>query len=527
MRMQNNPVRFTTKISTEEREQLIASLEVNEDSSSSECFSPVQTSSSFSPPTYHVNFTNSDTPFFGYTSHLICFLLFFLAAGSVNSQVLTLKDAVQTGLKNHGTIKAKAAYLKASQASAKGASFDYLPNVSVAMQQAYGTANGQFGPMIASGGLNAASSGPAFASQNWNAAFGGLYLANVNWDFFTFGRVRERVKVAQTEALRELNDLEQEKFQHQVRLAGAYLNLLAAQRLQSSQQKNLERANTLRTVVVARAKNGLNPGVDSSLANAEVSNAKIALTNAVDFKQQQAAQLAQLMGVPFQDFLLDTVFINQIPVSLIDTTSFKEEAHPLLKYHQSRIDVSREQEKYYGRFKYPVFSLIGVVQSRGSGFRNNYSELNPDAFTHDYWSGINPMRSNYLIGVGVAWNLTNIRKVNQQVAAQQWTSKGLQGEYDVINQQIKTQVALAEQRIKNAIANYNEAPVQMKAASDAYLQKTVLYRNGLATIVDITQALYTLNRAETDRDISINNVWQTLLLKAAASGDFGLFINEF
>src|SRR5438132_246584 len=80
---------------------------------------------------------------------------------------------------------------------------EYLPNLSVAAQQAYGTANGQFGPLIAGGGLNAASSGPAFAAQNWNAAFGGLYLANVNWDFFAFGRARERIKVAQAEVLRE------------------------------------------------------------------------------------------------------------------------------------------------------------------------------------------------------------------------------------------------------------------------------------------------------------------------------------
>jgi outer membrane protein TolC len=129
--------------------------------------------------------------------------------------------------------------------------------------------------------------------------------------------------------------------------------------------------------------------------------------------------------------------------------------------------------------------------------------------------------------MGISWNFTNVQKTRQQVASQEWTSRGLQNEYEVVNQQIKAQLALADQRIKNALANYIEAPVQMKAASDAYLQKTVLYRNGLANIVDITQALYTLNRAETDRDISNNNVWQALLLKAAASGDFGLFINEF
>lgn len=456
------------------------------------------------------------------------FLIFLaLATLAVNSQTLTLKDAVQTALANYGTISAKANYLKASQATAKGAALDYLPNVSVAMQQAYGTANGQFGPMIAAGGLNVASSGPAFTSQNWNAAFGGLYLANVNWDFFTFGRVKERVKVAQAEVMRSASDLEQEKFQQGIRVAGAYLNLLAAQRLRLSQQKNLDRTNALRTVVVARAKNGLNPGVDSSLANAEVSSAKIALTNAADFEQQQAAQLAQWLGVSFQAFVLDTVFVYRLPASLVETTTVKQQEHPLLRFYQSRIDVSKEQEKYYNRFKYPVFSLIGVVQSRGSGFQNTYSELFPSAFSHGYWNGINPTRSNYLLGVGAAWNLTNIKKVHQQVAAQQWTSRGLQNEYDAVNQQIQVQLSLAEQRLKNAVANYNEAPVQLKAASDAYLQKSVLYKNGLATIIDVTQALFTLNRAETDRDISVNNVWQALLLKAAASGDFGLFINEF
>lgn len=475
---------------------------------------------------FHLGFSRSYFSLF--PGKRCAFLFLFLwAVNKANAQPLTLKDAVQTAITNYGTISAKANYLKAAQATAKGASLDYLPNVSVAMQQAYGTANGQFGPMIAAGGLNVASSGPAFTSQNWNAAFGGLYLANVAWDFFTFGRVKERVKVAQAEVTRSASDLEQEKFQQQIRVAGAYLNLLAAQRLRLSQQKNLERATALRTVVVARAKNGLNPGVDSSLANAEVSNAKIALTNAADFEQQQAAQLAQWMGVPLQDFVLDTLFVYRLPASLVETASVKQNEHPLLRFYQSRIDVSREQEKYYDRFKYPVFSLIGVLQSRGSGFQNTYSELYPTAFSHDYWNGIHPTRSNYLLGVGVAWNLTNIKKVHQQVAAQQWTSKGLQNEYDAVNQQIQVQVALAEQRIKNAIANYNEAPVQMKAASDAYLQKTVLYRNGLATIVDITQALFTLNRAETDRDISVSNVWQALLLKAAASGDFGLFINEF
>jgi outer membrane protein TolC len=451
----------------------------------------------------------------------------FLSAISANSQTLSLKDAVQAALNNYGTIKAKSNYVKAAQASTKQATLDHLPNFSLAAQQAFGTINGQYGPLLANAGLGTASSGPVFLSENWNAAFGALYLANISWDFFTFGRVRERVNVARAEEARQTNDLEQEKFQHEVRVAGAYLNLLAAQRLRISQQKNLERADALRSVVVTRAKNGLNPGVDSSLANAEVSSAKIALTNAIDYEQAQAVQLAQLMGVPSQEFNLDTLFVNRIPSSLDDSSALTIQEHPLLKFYQSRIDVSRHQEKYFRRFRYPTLSLIGVIQSRASGFHGTYSVLDPDAFTHDYWSGIKPQVGNYLVGVGITWNLTSILRVQQQVAAQQWTSRGLQDEYEVVNQQIKAQLLLADQKMKNALANYAEAPIQMKAASDAYLQKSVLYKNGLATIVDVTQALYALNRAETDRDIANNNVWSALLLRAAAKGDFSLFINEF
>jgi hypothetical protein len=129
--------------------------------------------------------------------------------------------------------------------------------------------------------------------------------------------------------------------------------------------------------------------------------------------------------------------------------------------------------------------------------------------------------------MGVTWNLTGIKRTSQQVATQQWTSRGLEDELELANQQLSIQRSLADQKIKNAISNATEAPVQLKAASDAYVQKSVLYKNGLANIVDITQALFTLNRAEIDREISFNNVWQALLLKAAATGDFSLFLKEF
>ena len=450
-----------------------------------------------------------------------------IAPAILPAQVLSLKQAVQTALSNYGTIRAKTDYAKASAAIVKETRREYLPDLSLSAQQDYGTVNGQNGPVYGFKGLNVASSGPLLANQNQSAAFGALYLTNVNWDFFAFGRVKEKINVARSILTRDQRDLEQEQFQQGVRVSAAYLNLLAAQELTLSQQNNLDRAQALRDVVVARVKNGLNPGVDSSLANAEVSNAKIALTNAKEFQDEQSNQLAQLMGVPATDFVLDSQFVSRIPAALNAPPAVGLDEHPLLKYYRERVRLSDQEAKYLKTFNYPTFSLFGVLQDRGSGFDYDYGALNPNAYTSDYLKGVSFMRGNYLVGVGMVWNLTSPLRIHEQVLAQQFTSQGLQEEYGLVDQQLKAQLVLAGTKIKNAMDNYREAPVQVGAASDAYTQKSVLYKNGLANIVDLTTALFTLNRAETDRDIAYNNVWQALLFKAAASGDFGLFFNEF
>lgn len=455
--------------------------------------------------------------------------LLILYTGKTYSQqeVLTLKDAVNIAIKNYGTLKAKASYVKASAAAVVQSRKEYLPDLNISAQQDYGTVNGQTGSLYGYRGLSASSSGPALDKQSWNAAFGSLYLTNINWDFFTFGKSHERIQAAKAAVVQDKADLAQEQFQHEIRVAESYLNLLAAQRITRSQQKNLDRSKTLATVVTARAKNGLNPGVDSSQANAEVSNAKILLTRAIDDEQEQSNQLATLLGIAAQTFTLDTVFITRIPAAIDTFSRFNQGEHPLLKYYQSRVDLSNAQIKYYNTFKYPTFSAFGILQGRGSGFSNNYNSLNLQDYTKNYANGIKPTRLNYLAGVGMIWNLSGYLKVGQQVEVQKFTSQGLKEEYEVTDKRIKNELILAGTKIKNALQNFYEIPAEVKAASDAYLQKSVLYKNGLTSIIDVTQALYALNRAETDRDITYNSVWQALLYKAAASGDFEVFIKEF
>ncbi|MFV8375114.1 TolC family protein [Flavobacterium sp. LB1P62] len=456
----------------------------------------------------------------------ITLLFFLIFAATGFSQTLSLKEAIKTGLENYGSIKAKSNYSKASRETLKQSRRDYLPNLNLSAQQDYGTVNGQNGPLYGFGGLGVASSGLPLPEQNWNSAFGALYLVNMNWDFFTFGKIQEKVNLAKIDVQSRENDLQQEKFQQEIKIAAAYLNLLASQRLLISQRKNLDRANVFKRTATARVKSGLLAGVDSTLASAEVSKAKMALNLAKNFVKEQNNKLVDLMGVAPQDFLTDTLFVNQIPKAIVVANKASDSLHPLLQFYKTKIDYSNQQVKLYKRFYYPTMSAFGVLQTRASGFDSSYA-IDQTAFNRNYWEGVHPDRSNYLIGVGITWNLTTPFRMSKQVSAQKFVSQALQEEYNQADRELKSQLNFAEDKIKITLENYAEAPVQVNAAAQAYVQKSTLYKNGLTTLTDLTQTLFILNRAEIDRDIVNNNVWQSFLLKVAAIGNFDLFINEF
>jgi outer membrane protein TolC len=455
---------------------------------------------------------------------LIIILLAPASLQSVARQVLTLQDALNLGRINYPTVKAKAYEVESARAESSLAKRDYLPNVFLSGQQVYGTLNGQNGPLYGFGGYGVASSGLPLPEQNWNAGFGALYLANFNWELFTFGRARGRINVANAGVEVAENDLHQEQFQHQVRVASAYLNVMATQRLTNAQRRNLERAEVIQRSVSARAKGGLLPGVDSAQANAEVANAKIGLTRALDAEQEQEQQLALLIGAGDSDLQLDTALVFESPLTEVGGATDMS-SHPTITFYRSLVNRSEEELKLSRKLYFPSVNLVGVFQTRASSFESQYAQ-DQSAFTTNYSNGIVPTRSNYLVGVGLIWNLTAITRTNAQVRSLNYRNMAARAELDLASQQVATQRKIADTKFANALQVQKEAPIQVQSATDAYTQRNALYQNGLTTLVDVTQSLYILNRAETDRDIAFINVWQALLLQAAADGDLSKFLNE-
>lgn len=444
-----------------------------------------------------------------------------------NQNVLTIKDAIDSVVQNYGTIRAKRNIVKQAQSNIDYSKLQAIPDLNLSASNFYGTANSVNGPSYTMGVGGISPSGPVMPSQNWNAAFGGLYLANVNWSFFSFGKIREGVKVSQANLTTNQKDLDQEVFQDQVKVCAAYLNLMGAQQLTKVALDNYNRAVIVKNAVIPRVLSGLNAGVDSSIAVAQVSSAMMAWIRSKDREQELANQLIKLLGTRnTTEPVLDTLFITKIPDDFLDSMNSYSNQHPVLQYYNSQILASKEQEKYIHTQFFPTFNLFSAYQYRASGFKSNYSTSAMDAYSSDYLTGVGSGRQNYLVGLGVTWNLSNPIRLKKMEQAQRNQTNALQDAYAMNDQQLNAQIALANTKVKNALSNYNQIPTQLKAASDAFLQKTVQYKNGLNTIIDVQQALYLLNSAEIDKYIAYNNVWQALLIKAAAIGDLDIFFNK-
>lgn len=451
--------------------------------------------------------------------------LISLCSFTASAQVLDLRDALQRAVLNYDKIKSKQALVLAAQQNTVFQRQQFLPDLTLAAQQSFGTINVQHGPMYAGSGMASAATSMPLAEQNWNAAFGSLYFANINWDVFTFGRRKNQILLGDDKEITAVAAVDQEVFQQQVKVSAAYLNLLAAQRMEYVQHKNFQRAEVFFEMTDSRAKSGLIPEVDASLAKAEVSNAKSAELKAYDKVLDFSKQLAVHMGDTFQAYQLDSVYSTSVPENRADQSEKDIAKHPFLQLQQGQINESLQVETLFRSERMPKVSAFGVLQGRGSGFDANYAQ-DLSAYSSSYFKGVGVDRSNYLLGFSLSWNISNMYRFNTKIKQQKEYTRALSHDYDLLHKELNAQAMLAQAQIKNAYDNFEETKVQLSAALLAYKQHTALYENGLTTLVDYTQALYSLNRAEIDYELAQNNVWQGLLLLAAAQGDLAVLIKN-
>ncbi|WP_338865236.1 TolC family protein [Myxococcus stipitatus] len=451
-------------------------------------------------------------------------LVILLQPALASSQTLTLRDSLDTALRNYSAIRAKEFRRDAARHDVSHTKQAYLPDVVLSAQQVYGTVNAMHGPLYSPGGpANASTSAPPLAEQNWNASFGALYSVLVHWNVSTFGRLDRQIELSsRTEELRR-RELELEKFKHGVRVTHAYLNLSTAQRIHHIQKENVARLQVVLETVESHTGSGLSPGVDASFARAELANARALRIKAQDAELMASKELAVLLGVPFREFQLEPTFFESTPAATgpVDVTS----GHPVLAVHEGQVLQGEQEAKVASAEGRPTLSAFGLLQGRGSGFRNDYGQ-NPAAFSRSYGDGVGIDRGNYVAGLGLSWNLSALVRSFSSEAAREGRARALHQEQVLATEELVAQARFAEHKFNLATEVSTEARVQKTAAADGFQQSKARYDSGLGTIVELTQATFAVTRAEVDLELAQNGIWQALLLKSAAAGDLNSFLQQ-
>ena len=132
-----------------------------------------------------------------------------------------------------------------------------------------------------------------------------------------------------------------------------------------------------------------------------------------------------------------------------------------------------------------------------------------------------------MVGLALTYNIVDLIHQNDKVAIQHYQSESFAKMSFNNNTFWKTscgrQILLSERHLRRE----KEIPLQLKAAQDAFAQKSAQYNAGLANITELTEASYLLYKAETDEVEASSNLLNTLLQKSVTNNTLNTFLANF
>lgn len=441
---------------------------------------------------------------------------------------LTLKESLNLARENYPSIRLKRAEREASLYELKSVQNNYLPGLILQGQILNGTSNQVRGPYYSNEGMALPiSSGLKVNGYTATSTWTSFATGFVNWRFFNFGKFRTQVDVARAGAVAAESDYQNEVFQQQIKVGDAYLLSLMANDMLKSQRANLSRVKALKEVTSAYTRSGLKPGVDSSLVNAEYSRATLQFLETERLSKEQEVYLKELMGLKSNSsILLDTtIYLLKQPQPFEPSSEYTN--NPRLIYFKNIIDVNEAKIKSIRRKEYPSISLIAGTWARGSGIADLPLPNGDFKYDKSFSAGVGfRPYLDWMVGVSTIWNITTLFKTGNESKVQQQVAAMARERFNEEALHIESELERARLRYNAALEAARQAPIQLKAAQDAYAQARARYEAGLTSVLELTQTFALLNRAEVDASFARGNVWRAIIQFAAASGNLSIFTNN-
>lgn len=154
----------------------------------------------------------------------------------------------------------------------------------------------------------------------------------------------------------------------------AYYNLLYAMENKRVAEDTVKKFEMFYDQAKAFYEIGMNPKVDVTIAQANLSNAKLQLIQAENAVSLAEARLNNVMGVPFIDKYNVQERLDYVPVdiTLEQSVEVARESRPELKQAELRVESAKQTLKLVKKSYFPTLSVEGQYQRGGKSWNSNY-----------------------------------------------------------------------------------------------------------------------------------------------------------
>ncbi len=418
-----------------------------------------------------------------------CVMLLMKTAGA--QQPLPLPTILDLLQQNAPQLISDSAAIEIFEQRAEATRYNWLPNLDVNLQGNLGTNNNLPGGFFSNGLVPSNSRVREVGSSR--TILTDLGVASFDWEVYNFGAYTARNRVAVSDLQVQRKQYKQSRYQLQQAGIDVYLKLILLNEMVGIQEQNILRSEEIKKTINALAVSGIKAGVDTSIAAAELSSAKLLRLDLLKQYRQLQLHLSYFTGLPAENIIADSLLEDKIIsryIAFLEEQNGAEE-HPLLQYFDAIKTNSLEKENQIKKDYNPRILLQASVWGRGSS-------LSAEDIYRPLYAGVGFERVNYLMGVGISYNIFDYKRkqlqLNIQKANTRYAEKKLEEQTAMLKNERKQNMV----ELTTAYHRLQEIPRQLEAATAAYRQKLSLYKNGLTDIIELNLTLNVLYRAETD-----------------------------
>lgn len=446
---------------------------------------------------------------------LMLFLSVIYLHTSAQKTEFNLYHFYNIALEKYPGVNEKIGAIKAAQLDQQLVKSRQLPQTKIQFQNSFGTlrsASGAFFPLPGMFNINGSTD-----ADNINTSFNTYGSLVADWEIFSFGKLKAKYQASSLKVREAVIDLSIYELDLQSLISRLYLKILYNDVRLKWSKDNVSRISDIYKISKVLATAGLTPGADTALA----SSAYYQLLSEEDLLRgklnSSKHQLNEFLSVDLDqtDFLSDR-FLLAMPSSQAASNQSK---HPYLGKFALQFDYQNTQQKIAARSMLPSISLMAGLSTRGFSHGQNG--------TGGWANGFDNQTSNYLVGIGLSWNITGIydKKLEKRRSAE----FGRMAESTYQQQELKIDAGIrsTDSQISEQIKQVANVKLAVMKAEEAYLLYRTRYENGLIDLIELLQIQLLLQQAEERQLEAFKGFWEQIIIQSELKADFSNLFEKF